>query len=76
MHKWYIITLAALAVLLLLAGLVALILPDDYEGQEIYRIDRTHTIRVLDLGGGILLLIGCAVAWVAGAMWQRDTYDA
>jgi len=76
MQKWYIVTLAALAVLLLLAGLVALILPDDYEGQEVYRIDRMHSIRMLDLAGGALLVVGCVVAWIAGAIWQRHTYDA
>ena len=75
MQKWYIVTLAALAVLLLLAGLVALILPDDYEGQEVYRIDRMHSIRMLDLAGGALLVVGCVVAWVAGVIWQRHTYD-
>ena len=76
MQKWYIVTLAALAVLLLLAGLVALILPDDYEGQEVYRIDRMHSIRMLDLAGGALLVVGGVVAWIAGAIWQRRTYDA
>jgi hypothetical protein len=69
--KWYVILLAALAVLLLTAGLLALILPDDYEGPEIYRIDRMHSIRMLDLLGGLLLIVGCGAAWCAGLTWQR-----
>ncbi len=72
MFKWYVVIMAALAVLLLVGGLVALILPEDYEGQEIYRIDRMHAVRLLDLLGGILLLVGSVVAWVAGVTWQRN----
>lgn len=75
MHKWYVMTLAALAVLLLVAGMVALILPDTYEGREIYRIDKMHSIRILDVAGGLLLVAGCATAWTAGLIWQRCTYD-
>jgi len=70
--KWYVVVTAAIAVLLLVAGLLALILPEDYEGQEIYRFDRMHGVRLLDLLGGVLLLIGCVAAWVAGVTWQRN----
>lgn len=72
MFKWYVVVLATLAVLLLVGGLFALILPEDYEGQEIYRIDRMHAVRLLDLLGGVLLLLGSVVAWVAGVTWQRN----
>jgi len=71
MFRWYVIVLAALAVLLLVAGLLALILPEDYEGQEIYRFDRMHTLRSLDLLGALLLFVGCITAWAAGVLWQR-----
>jgi hypothetical protein len=71
MFKWYVILLAAVAVSLLTAGLLALILPEDYEGPEIYRIDRMHSIRMLDLLGSLLLLVGCVTAWFAGLLWQR-----
>jgi drug/metabolite transporter (DMT)-like permease len=67
-----VIILAVLAVVLLIAGLAALILPEDYEGEEIYRIDRMHAVRVLDVLGGLLLLMGCIVAWTAGLIWQRE----
>ena len=73
MFKWYVVVLAALAVLLLIAGLLALIMPEDYEGQEIYRIDRMHAVRVLDLLGGLLLIVGSVAAWMAGLAWQRNT---
>ena len=71
MFKGYVVVLAALAVLLLIGGLLALMLPEDYEGQEIYRIDKLHAVRVLDMLGGALLLGGCVTAWTAGIVWQR-----
>jgi drug/metabolite transporter (DMT)-like permease len=71
MLQWRVILLAALAVLLLLAGLAALILPDAYEGRVLYRLDEEHTIRTLDVLGMVLLALGCAVAWGAGVVWQR-----
>lgn len=75
MFKWYVVLTALVAVLLLAAGLLALVLPEEYEGQEIYRIDRMHAARLLDVLGGALLLIGSVVAWAAGVTWQR-TVDA
>ena len=74
MLQWQVILLAILAVLLLLAGLLALILPDPYEGPEFYRLDEQHAIHALDALGTLLLTLGCAVAWSAGALWQRRMY--
>lgn len=72
MLRWYVVVLAALAVILLLGGLLALVLPEDYEGQEVYRLDRRHTLRMLDVWGGLLLVSGSSVAWLAGVLWQRN----
>ena len=74
MRHWRVILLALLAVLLLVAGLVMLILPDPYEGKVLHQLDPQHTIRVLDVLGGGLVAIGCVVAWLAGAVWQRRMY--
>ncbi|MFQ6101406.1 MAG: hypothetical protein ACE5OS_09255 [Anaerolineae bacterium] len=74
MFQWQVILLAALAVLLLLAGLLILILPDPYEGQVLYRFDEGHSIRAFDALGMVLLALGCGVAWSAGALWQRKMY--
>ena len=74
MLQWRVILLAALAVLLLLAGLSALILPDPYEGPVFYRFDEQHTVRAMDALGMVLLALGCAVAWSSGALWQRRMY--
>ena len=74
MFQWRVILLAALAVLLLLGGLLVLILPDLYEGPVLYFFDEQHAIRALDALGMVLLALGCAVAWSAGALWQRQMY--
>jgi drug/metabolite transporter (DMT)-like permease len=66
-----IILLSILALFLLLAGLVALALPDPYEGQVLYEMDPAHSIRTVDVGGLGLVLIGGLVAWGAGWLWQR-----
>lgn len=74
MLQWRVIVLAALAVLLLLAGLAILILPDPYEGPLVKQIDEDHAIRAFDLLGLVLLVLGCALSWSAGALWQRRMY--
>ncbi len=74
MLQWRVILLAALAMLLLLGGLFALILPDPYEGPVLYHFDEQHAIRAMDALGIVLLALGCAMSWSAGALWQRRMY--
>ena len=74
MLQWRVILLAVLAVLLVLGGLLALILPDLYEGPVLYHFDEQHSVRALDILGIVLLALGCALAWSAGALWQRRMY--
>jgi drug/metabolite transporter (DMT)-like permease len=75
MLQWRVILLAVLALLLLVAGLVALVLPDSYEGSVLYKLDEQHTFRLLDGIGLGLLVLGCAVAWIAGIVWHRRMHD-
>ncbi len=74
MFQWQVVLLAALAVLLLLGGLLVLILPDLYEGPVIYHFDEQHAISAVDALGMVLLALGCALSWGAGALWQRRMY--
>jgi hypothetical protein len=76
MFQWRVILLAVLAVLLLVAGLVALILPDSYEGEALYEFDKQHTFRLLDGIALVLLILGCIVAWIAGIVWHRRMYGS
>lgn len=71
MLQWQVILLATLALFLLLAGLLILVLPDAYEGPEFFHLDDLHAIRALDLLGLVLLILGCALSWSAGVLWQR-----
>ena len=74
MLQWQVILLAALAVLLLLGGLAVLILPSPSEGPVLYHFDEQHAVRALDILGVVLLTLGCALSWGAGALWQRRMY--
>jgi hypothetical protein len=76
MLQWRVILLAILAVLLLVAGLVALILPDPYEGGVLYKFDEQHAFRLLDGIALGLLVLGCAMAWIAGILWHRRMYGS
>ena len=71
MFQWRVILLAALAVLLMLGGLGMLILPDSYEGPELYQIDEQHALRSFDGLGFVLLAAGCLLSGGAGVLWQR-----
>lgn len=74
MVQWRVVVLAALAVLLQLVGLLALTLPESYEGPVLYVFDEQHAVCALDGLGVLLLAIGCLVAWGAGALWHRRMY--
>lgn len=74
MLQWRVIVLAALAVLIMLGGLVALLLPDRYEGPELYRLDELHAIRALDAVGLFMLIVGSLLSWNAGRIWQHRMY--
>jgi drug/metabolite transporter (DMT)-like permease len=74
MLQWRVISLAALAVLLLVAGLLVMTLPNPYEGQVLYNFDEQHSIRAFDVLGMVLLALGCSVAWGAGGLWQRKMH--
>jgi hypothetical protein len=76
MFQWRVILLSVLAVILQLAGLLSLALPQRYEGPMLYAINEQHSIYALDGLGAILLLLGCLVAWSAGAVWQRQMYGS
>ncbi len=73
MWKWQVIVLATLAVLLLIAGMAAMVVPEAYGGREVYRIDERYSLRILHVAGVVSLAAGCLAAWAAGMVWQRRT---
>jgi hypothetical protein len=73
MTDWRVLILSALSLLILLAGLIALALPDSYEGNILYAFDDEHSVRRLDLIGLALVAVGGVVAWGGGLLWWRRT---
>ena len=71
MGDWRVLLLSTLAFLTLLAGLLALAIPDSDEGGVILSLDDAHSVRELDGMGFVLVGIGGALAWGAGLLWQR-----
>ena len=72
---------AALALLMLSLGLLALAVTDPYEGPLIVTLDAEHAVRALDAVGGLLILGATALAWGVALAWQRRNargaaYDA
>jgi hypothetical protein len=72
MSDWRVVVLSALGVLILVGALLVLALPDTYEGGEVYSIDPTHALRILDVVGLALMALGGLVIWGAGVLWQRQ----
>jgi len=68
---WLVTFLAAVAFIMLLAGLLLLALPDPYEGGILYSFDPDHSVRDLDGVGVLLVAVGILTAWGAGVLWQR-----
>ncbi len=62
---------AALALGLLLLGLLALAVGDPYEGPLVVTLDAQHAVRALDVLGGLVVLSATALAWGVGLAWQR-----
>lgn len=62
---------AALALALLLLGLLALAVADPYEGPLVVMLDPEHAVRALDVFGGLVILSATALTWGVGLAWQR-----
>ena len=69
--KWATRLLTILALIAVVGGLVVLALPDDMEGQELVKLDATHSVRVADLVGAGMIGAGALLIWVTVLAWQR-----
>jgi hypothetical protein len=74
MRSWRVMGLATVSLLLVLAGLAALIAPPRHEGPLLIELDDDHTVHLLDGVGAALIVVGSGAAWAAGVAWQRRVY--
>ena len=68
---WSTRLLTLLALLTTVIGLVVLGLPDTMEGEELVRLDATHSFRRADMIGAGLVGVGVLLTWVTVLAWQR-----
>jgi uncharacterized membrane protein YhaH (DUF805 family) len=62
--------MALVALLLLLAGLLAIALPDSISGTIVWAFGADHGLRQADVIGAALLAAGSALIWITGLVWQ------
>ena len=62
--------MALVALLLLLAGLWAVALPDSISGAIIWAFSAEHGLHQADVIGAALLTAGSALIWITGLAWQ------
>ena len=69
--EWGVRLATLLALLIVIAGLLVLALPDAREGPELVKLDATHSLRVADFIGAGMVAAGIIFVWVIVLAWQR-----
>ena len=70
--NWLVIALSGAGVGFILLGLLALALPTAQEGMRIVQIDKEHTLYLLDIAGGFVIMFGLLLTWLGGQLWSRQ----
>ncbi|MDF1514550.1 MAG: hypothetical protein P1S60_12145 [Anaerolineae bacterium] len=70
--NWLVIALSGAGVGFILLGLLALSLPTAQEGMRIVQLDSEHTLYLLDIAGGFVILFGLLLTWLGGQFWRRQ----
>ncbi len=71
-QNWLVIALSGAGVLFILLGLMALALPDTYEGIYVWQLNSEHTFYLMDIVGVLVLLLGVILNWLGGAFWKSQ----
>jgi len=71
-QNWLVIALSAAGVLFILAGLMALALPEGYEGLYVWQLNSEHTFHLMDIVGVFALALGVLLNWLGGALWKSQ----
>ena len=70
--NWLVIALSGAGVGFMLLGLLALALPTAQEGMRIVQLDKEHTLYLLDIAGGFVIMFGLLLTWLGGQLWSRQ----
>lgn len=71
-QNWLVIALSGAGVLFILLGLMALALPDTYEGVYVWQLSSEHTFYLMDVVGVFALVLGVTLNWLGGALWKSQ----
>jgi hypothetical protein len=71
-QHWLVIALSGAGVLFILLGLMALALPDTYEGFYVWQLNSEHTFYLMDVVGVFALALGVILNWLGGALWKSQ----
>ena len=71
-QNWLVIALSGAGVLFILLGLLALALPDTYEGAFVWQLNSEHTFYLMDIVGMVGLALGVILNWLGGAFWKSQ----
>ena len=71
-QNWLVIALSGVGVLLILLGLMALALPESYEGFYVWQLNSEHTFHLMDVVGVFALALGVILNWLGGALWKSQ----
>ena len=71
-QHWLVIALSGAGVLFILLGLMALALPDTYEGAYVWQLNSEHTFYLMDVVGVFVLALGVILNWLGGALWKSQ----
>ncbi len=69
-HNWLVLALSGAGVIFILLGLMALALPDTYEGFYVLQLDSQHSFHLMDVVGVFALGMGVILNWLGGALWK------
>ena len=62
--------MALIALLQLFAGLGIVALPDSISGTVVWALNADHGLRQADVIGAALIIVGSALIWITGLVWQ------
>jgi hypothetical protein len=71
-HSWLVIALSGAGVLFILLGLMALALPETYEGSYVWQLNSEHTFHLMDIVGVFALALGVILNWLGGTLWKSQ----